>query len=139
MFQAIHDGQPDQALLAYQYLQMMPKIAEGSANKVWVVPSEITKALEGLGSAVHEVAGIPKYSGGPRVRVDTDPEAARSDEADAQLSSDPRRGAEGDRRGRGSRSLDGRRSRSRTAAARRLRPTTRADPADSTGEAPPAQ
>src|SRR3982751_2378964 len=46
VFQAIHDGQPDQALLAYQYLQMMPKIAEGSANKVWVVPSEITKALE---------------------------------------------------------------------------------------------
>ena len=78
MFQAIHDGQPDQALLAYQYLQMMPKIAEGSANKVWVVPSEITKALEGLGSAVHEVAGIPKTSSGPRVRVDTDPEAARS-------------------------------------------------------------
>ncbi|MGD5408085.1 SPFH domain-containing protein, partial [Xanthomonas citri pv. citri] len=29
VFQAIHDGQPDQALLAYQYLQMMPKIAEG--------------------------------------------------------------------------------------------------------------
>src|SRR6201995_5094659 len=86
VFQAIHDGQPDQALLSYQYLQMMPKIAEGSANKVWVVPSEITKALEGLGSAVHEVAGIPKSSGGPRVRVDTDPEAARSDEAEAQLS-----------------------------------------------------
>src|SRR6188472_1436458 len=59
VFQAIHDWQPDQALLAYQYLQMMPKIAEGSANKVWVVPSEITRALEGLGSAVHEVAGIP--------------------------------------------------------------------------------
>ena len=75
VFQAIHDGQPDQALLAYQYLQMMPKIAEGSANKVWVVPSEITKALEGLGSAVHEVAGIPKVPGGPRVRVDTDVES----------------------------------------------------------------
>lgn len=70
VFQAIHDGQPDQSLLAYQYLQMMPKIAEGSANKVWVVPSEITKALEGLGSSVHQVAGIPKHSGGPRTRVD---------------------------------------------------------------------
>ncbi len=73
VFQAIHDGQPDQALLAYQYLQMMPKIAEGSANKVWVVPSEITKALEGLGSAMNQVSGIPKDSGGPRVRVDTGP------------------------------------------------------------------
>ena len=38
VFQAIHDGQPDQSLLAYQYLQMMPKIAEGDANKVWIVP-----------------------------------------------------------------------------------------------------
>jgi regulator of protease activity HflC (stomatin/prohibitin superfamily) len=70
VFQAIHDGQPDQSLLAYQYLQMMPKIAEGDANKVWVIPSEITKALEGLGSSIHEVAGIPKASGGPRKRVD---------------------------------------------------------------------
>src|SRR3954465_6210247 len=70
VFQAIHDGQPDQALLAYQYLQMMPKIAEGSANKVWVVPSEITKALEGLGSAVHEVAGIPHKVDGPLKRVE---------------------------------------------------------------------
>jgi hypothetical protein len=48
----------------------MPKIAEGSANKVWVVPSEITRALEGLGSAVHEVAGIPHKVDGPRKRVD---------------------------------------------------------------------
>ena len=70
VFQAIHDGQPDQSLLAYQYLQMLPKIAEGDANKVWVIPSEITKALEGLGSAVHEVAGIPlKSTGGVRHRV----------------------------------------------------------------------
>jgi hypothetical protein len=70
VFQSIHDGQPDQALLAYQYLQMLPKIAEGDANKVWVVPSEITKALEGLGSAVHEVAGIPQRAEGSRTRVD---------------------------------------------------------------------
>ena len=84
VFQAIHDGAPDQALLAYQYLQMMPKIAEGDANKVWVVPSEITRALEGLGSAVHQAAGIPQHSGGPRVRVDmgaSEPAMPRSDES----------------------------------------------------------
>ena len=52
-----------------------------------MVPSEITKALEGLGSSVNEIAGIPKRSGGPKVRVDTDPEAAKSAEADRQLSS----------------------------------------------------
>jgi regulator of protease activity HflC (stomatin/prohibitin superfamily) len=72
VFQAIHDGQPDQKLLAYQYLQMMPKIAEGEANKVWVIPSEITKALEGLGSSIHEVAGIPQDAT-PRKRVDMGP------------------------------------------------------------------
>jgi regulator of protease activity HflC (stomatin/prohibitin superfamily) len=73
VFQAIHDGQPDQSLLAYQYLQMMPKIAEGDANKVWIVPSEITKALEGLGSSIHEVAGIPLKTSGVRTRVDMGP------------------------------------------------------------------
>jgi len=86
VFQAIHDGQPDQALLAYQYLQMMPKIAEGDANKVWVVPSEITKALEGLGSAVHQVAGIPQHSGGPRVRVDLGESDLQAQVADDTLS-----------------------------------------------------
>ena len=49
VFQAIHDGNPDQKLLAYQYLQMLPKIAEGDANKVWIVPSELGEALEGIG------------------------------------------------------------------------------------------
>ena len=48
VFQAIHDGQPDQALLAYQYLQTLPQIAKGDANKMWIVPSEFTKALDGL-------------------------------------------------------------------------------------------
>jgi regulator of protease activity HflC (stomatin/prohibitin superfamily) len=70
VFQAIHDGQPDQSLLAYQYLQMMPEIAKGDANKVWILPSEFTKALEGLGSSIHEIAGIPAKTGGPRKRVE---------------------------------------------------------------------
>jgi len=90
VFQAIHDGQPDQSLLAYQYLQMMPKIAQGDANKVWVVPSEFTKALEGLGSSMHEIAGIPKSSGGPRNRVDMGsmepPTLAGSGALDSELS-----------------------------------------------------
>jgi regulator of protease activity HflC (stomatin/prohibitin superfamily) len=49
VFQAIHDGKPDAELLAYQYLQMLPQIAKGDANKLWIVPSEMGKALEGLG------------------------------------------------------------------------------------------
>jgi len=49
VFRAIHEGNPDQRLLAYQYMQMLPQLAQGDANKVWIVPSEIGKALEGIG------------------------------------------------------------------------------------------
>src|SRR6184192_1247546 len=48
VFKAIHEGNPDPQLLAYQYLQMLPQIAQGDANKVWVIPSELTRALGGL-------------------------------------------------------------------------------------------
>jgi regulator of protease activity HflC (stomatin/prohibitin superfamily) len=57
VFDAIHAGNPDQKLLSYQYLQMLPEIARGDANKVWIVPSELGKALEGLGSVVGRLAG----------------------------------------------------------------------------------
>jgi len=50
VFQSIHDADPDPKLLAYQYLQTLPQIAQGDANKVWIVPSEFGKALEGLAS-----------------------------------------------------------------------------------------
>ena len=52
VFAAIHAGRPNSELLSYQYLQMLPEIAKGDANKVWVVPSELGKALEGLGGAL---------------------------------------------------------------------------------------
>jgi regulator of protease activity HflC (stomatin/prohibitin superfamily) len=48
VFKAIHDGNPDPQLLAYQYLQVLPQIAQGDANKVWVIPSELTSALSGV-------------------------------------------------------------------------------------------
>jgi regulator of protease activity HflC (stomatin/prohibitin superfamily) len=51
VFRAIHDGNPDQALLAYQYLRALPTIAEGTANKVWVIPAELSKAMDSLGQA----------------------------------------------------------------------------------------
>jgi len=52
VFDAIHKGNPDQKLLAYQYLQTLPKLAEGSANKLWIIPSEVGEALKGIGSAI---------------------------------------------------------------------------------------
>lgn len=51
VFGAIHQGQPDDKLLAYQYLQMLPKISEGQSNKLWIIPSELTEALKGIGGA----------------------------------------------------------------------------------------
>ena len=57
VFNAIHAGQPDQGLLAYQYLQMLPALAKGDANKVWIVPSELNDALKGLGGVVGNALG----------------------------------------------------------------------------------
>jgi regulator of protease activity HflC (stomatin/prohibitin superfamily) len=52
VFEAIHRGKPDQKLLAYQYLQVLPQLARGDANKLWIIPSELTDALKGIGNAL---------------------------------------------------------------------------------------
>jgi regulator of protease activity HflC (stomatin/prohibitin superfamily) len=104
VFQAIHDGKPDQGLLAYQYLQTLPQIAQGDANKMWIVPSEFSKALEGLanlGGAGGEGSRSwldvgPSTNGGskPTSEIDTTgwlesqlPPAAEQPEARIELSS----------------------------------------------------
>jgi regulator of protease activity HflC (stomatin/prohibitin superfamily) len=48
VFKAIHEGNPNPQLLAYQYLQVLPQIAQGDSNKIWVIPSELTSALSGV-------------------------------------------------------------------------------------------
>ncbi len=52
VFKAIHEGDADPKLLAYQYLQMLPQIAQGESNKVWIIPSEFTQALGQIGSLI---------------------------------------------------------------------------------------
>jgi regulator of protease activity HflC (stomatin/prohibitin superfamily) len=52
VFQAIHDGAPDQQLLSYQYLQMLPQLAQGEANKIFVIPSEFSQALANIGGSL---------------------------------------------------------------------------------------
>src|SRR5437870_2508012 len=52
VFRAIHGGDPDPKLLAYQYLQVLPQIAQGESNKVWIIPSEVTRALGQLTQAL---------------------------------------------------------------------------------------
>jgi regulator of protease activity HflC (stomatin/prohibitin superfamily) len=104
VFQAIHDGKPDQGLLAYQYLQTLPQIAQGDANKMWIVPSEFSKALEGLanlggagGEGTRSWLDVePSTNGGGRVSKEIDtsswfesqlPPAAEQPEAKIELSS----------------------------------------------------
>jgi regulator of protease activity HflC (stomatin/prohibitin superfamily) len=49
VFEAIHAGNPDPQLLAYQYVQALPKIAQGASNKVWIIPAEFQRALGQIG------------------------------------------------------------------------------------------
>jgi regulator of protease activity HflC (stomatin/prohibitin superfamily) len=79
VFGAIHDGAPDQALLSYQYLQMLPQLAQGEANKIWVIPSEFSQALANLTSRFADGAPPPKPKPRPR---------GLSDEIDARAAAD---------------------------------------------------
>ena len=59
VFAAIHAGDADEKLLAYQYLQMLPQIADGASNKLWIIPSEFTQALAKVaGSMTGALEGI---------------------------------------------------------------------------------
>ena len=51
VFQAVHENDPDPKLLAYQYLQTLPQLAQGPGNTFWVIPSEVTTALRSVASA----------------------------------------------------------------------------------------
>src|SRR2546426_2952963 len=50
VFRAIHEGNPDPQLLAYQYVQALPQIAQGESNKVWIIPAEFQRALGRIGT-----------------------------------------------------------------------------------------
>lgn len=54
VFQAIHRNDPDPKLLAYQYLQVLPQLAQGEGNTFWVIPSEVTTALRDVSKAFSE-------------------------------------------------------------------------------------
>ncbi|MBO0871369.1 MAG: SPFH/Band 7/PHB domain protein [Micromonosporaceae bacterium] len=72
VFTAVHNADPDPKVLAYQYLQSLPQIAAGQSNKLWIVPAEITRALEGIGGAIGEILPSAK-----KPAAEPEPEAAK--------------------------------------------------------------
>ena len=92
VFQAIHDGAPDERLLSYQYLQMLPQLAQGPANKIFVIPSEFNQALGNIGGALSQLAGGPPPK--PRERNEGADAAADAASADARAAADAARAAE---------------------------------------------
>jgi regulator of protease activity HflC (stomatin/prohibitin superfamily) len=64
VFQAVHDGDADPQVLAYQYLQTLPQLAQAQGNTFWVIPSEVTTALKSLSTAF----GSPAEDAGPADR-----------------------------------------------------------------------
>src|SRR5215207_1374081 len=66
VFNAIHVGNPDDKLLAYQYLQTLPKIADSASSKLWIIPSEVTEALKGMSTAFSgSVGDVAKRAAAP--------------------------------------------------------------------------
>jgi regulator of protease activity HflC (stomatin/prohibitin superfamily) len=77
VFTSIHNANPDSKVMAYQYLQALPQIAAGASNKIWIVPAELTKALEGIGGAL---GGLTLGGGGPLTQP-VEVETTESDES----------------------------------------------------------
>jgi regulator of protease activity HflC (stomatin/prohibitin superfamily) len=84
---SIHAANPDSTVMAYQYLQALPKIAAGDANKMWIIPSELTKALEGISGAFGGIAHLSSESRDEIVK-------AHADEGESQDVIDARRSAQ---------------------------------------------
>lgn len=79
VFHAIHAGRPDDKLLAYQYLQTLPKISESSSSKLWIIPSELTEALKGFSSGFSSRAASPTVPASGVTAQQTDEAAAPTD------------------------------------------------------------
>lgn len=51
VFDAVRAAKLDEKMLAYQYLEQLPTIANGSASKIWLLPSELSGAIEKIAQA----------------------------------------------------------------------------------------
>jgi regulator of protease activity HflC (stomatin/prohibitin superfamily) len=82
VFSAIKAGKPTPEVLAYQYLQTLPQMAQGDANKVWLIPSDYGKALEGFA----KMLGAPGDDGVFRYEASTeDVPVSKPEEDDEEI------------------------------------------------------
>jgi regulator of protease activity HflC (stomatin/prohibitin superfamily) len=56
---AIHAAEPDNKVMAWQYLQALPQIAAGASNKLWIIPAELTKLLDGIANRFGDLIEVP--------------------------------------------------------------------------------
>jgi len=83
VFQAVHRNDPDPKLLAYQYLQTLPKLAEGQGSSFFVIPSEVTTALHGVSRAFTETLAPSPAARQDQLAGEADTKAAVDDAARA--------------------------------------------------------
>jgi regulator of protease activity HflC (stomatin/prohibitin superfamily) len=95
VFQAVHRNDPDPGLLAYEYLQTLPQLAQGAGSSFFVIPGEVTTALQGVSRAFAEAqprspatrdgaaAGTDQHAASEAARAASDAVRAASDAADA--------------------------------------------------------
>jgi hypothetical protein len=81
VFQAVHENDPDPKLLAYQYLQTLPQLAQGAGNTFWVIPSEVTTALRSVASAFGSGDTAPGPAAVPAPRDSASRDSAPRDRA----------------------------------------------------------
>jgi regulator of protease activity HflC (stomatin/prohibitin superfamily) len=88
VFQAVHHNDPDPKLLAWQYLQTLPQLAQGPGSTMWVIPSEVTSALKSFSSAFGNAQDTPAApSRTPQTPEDPKP-APAADDASASVALD---------------------------------------------------
>ncbi|MGB6425515.1 MAG: SPFH domain-containing protein [Solirubrobacterales bacterium] len=63
VFSSLHKGDIDEGVLSYLYLEMLPQLAAGEANKLFVIPQEFTEALGKLGQSVTKARGSVEGGG----------------------------------------------------------------------------
>ena len=83
VFSAIHEAHPDPELLSYQYLRMLPELAHGEANKLFLIPSEFSQAFGGLSRMLEQrtegTAAAPPANGRTRSLGPVDPHDVNND------------------------------------------------------------